>query len=507
MTAGRILGLAALCTLSGCSLLLDTDDFLAVPELGDVRIDSREPMQVLEGARLPVILRGEGFSSNAVVLAIVALPGGAEEPVPVAEKRASRDGTALALVLDVPVLPDHDDADELASVQITVTQGRSTASATLEIQALPELELGLGDNQVVKTAELESLYSEIVVDGAVTVIGDDPVRLVATHAIRINRPVDASGQDATAELPGSGGPGSCAGGAGGVAGVDSGNGKNGGCDQGGGRAGTGVSGIGPAPSGGGGGCAAAAGGDDGDEARGDDTCTPELVPLGQPDNRGHGGGGGGAYESAPGGHGGGGGGVVELSAPFVSFGPYGELSARGGSGTPGAPLDCGQDRHAGSGGGGSGGVVLLRADTVLFGQEGIISVAGGTGGTICETSGGLGSDGRVRIDVAGIQLNDRPISAPETMVDFFSRNVFRGPRLADTPQLAVGGPVRIGVRGDPEVTYDLLVDSSPPVEIRGNETRELVLEPGLRGVCVALRGVIPNAPESKHCLTIAVLDP
>lgn len=507
MTAGRILGLAALCTLSGCSLLLDTDEFLAVPELGDVRIDSREPMQALEGARLPVILRGEGFSSDAAVRVIVALPGGAEEPVSVAEKRASRDGTALALLLDVPVLPDHDAADELASVKITVTQGRSTADATLDIEALPELELGLGDNQVVKTAELENLYSEIVVDGAVTVIGDDPVRLVATNAIRINRAVQAGGQDATAEQPGTGGPGGCPGGAGGVAGVDSGNGKNGGCDQGGGRAGTGVSGVGPAPSGGGGGCAAAAGGDDGDQARGDDTCTPELVPLGQPDNRGHGGGGGGAYESAGGGHGGGGGGVVELSAPFVSFGPNGELSARGGEGAPGAPLDCGQDRHAGSGGGGSGGVVLLRADTVLFGREGIISVAGGTGGIVCETSGGLGSDGRVRIDVASIQLNDRPISAPETMVDFFSRNVWRGPRLADTPRVAVSGPVRVGVRGDPAVTYDLQVDSSPPVEVRGNETRVLMLEPGLRGVCVALRGVIPNSPESKHCLTIAVLDP
>ena len=506
MTAGRILGLAALCTLSGCSLLLDTDEFLAVPVLGDVRIDSREPMQALEGARLPVILRGEGFSTNATVRAIVALPGGAEESVLVAEKRASRDGTALALLLDVPVLPGHAAADELASVQITVTQGRSTASATLDLTGLSELKVASEDNQVVNAAELENLYSEIVLEGAVTVIGDDPVRLVATNTIRIDRPIEASGQDATAEQPGSGGPGGCPGGAGGVAGVDSGNGKNGGCDQGGGRAGTGVSGVGPAPSGGGGGCAAAAG-DDGDQAHGDDTCTPELVPLGQPDNRGHGGGGGGAYESAGGGHGGGGGGVVELSAPIVSFGPYGELSARGGQGTPGAPLDCGQDRHAGSGGGGSGGVVLLRADKVLFSQEGIISVAGGTGGIICETSGGPGSDGRVRIDVASIQLNGRPISAPETMVDFFSRNVLRGPRLADTPQLAVSDAVLIGVRGDPEVTYDLLVDSSPPVAISGNQTLMLELEPGLRGVCVALRGVIPNSPESKHCLTIAVLDP
>jgi hypothetical protein len=501
-----MLGLAALCTLSGCSLLLDTDDFLAEAELGDVQIGSIEPMQAREGARLPVILRGTGFSSNAVVRVIVDLPGGAQAMVTVADELVSRDGTELALLLEIPTLPGLD-AGVVAPVQITVTQERSDASATLDLTGLPELALGSEDNQVVNTADLENLYSEIVVAGAVTIIGDGPVRLVATNNIRIDRPIEASGRDATAEQPGSAGPGGCPGGAGGVAGVDSGNGKNGGCDRGGGRAGTGVSGVGPAPSGGGGGCAAAAGEDDGDEARGDDTCTPELVPLGPPDNRGHGGGGGGAYESAPGGHGGGGGGVVELSAPFVSFGPFGELSARGGSGAPGAPLDCGQDRHAGSGGGGSGGVVLLRADNVLFGQEGIISVAGGTGGIICETSGGLGSDGRVRIDVASIRLNERLISMPETMVDFFSRNVWRGPRLADTPQLAVGGPVRIEVRGDPAVTYDLQVDSSPPVEIRGNETRELVLEPGLRGVCVALRGVIPNSPESKHCLTIAVLDP
>jgi hypothetical protein len=507
MSAGRILGLAALCTLCGCSLLLDTNEYREVAEPGEVDIDGSEPAQTLEGATQPVILHGQGFSDKAVVSAVVSLPGGREETVPVPEMLVSGDRTALAVLLEVPVLPGHDAQDD-ARVRITVTQGSFEASAELALEGLPELTVGLDGEQPVNIGPLEKLYSEITVAGPVTVTGDAPLRLVATRAIRIDRPIDASGQDATPEGPGAGGPGGCAGGAGGVPAVDSGIGQNGGCDLGGGRAGAGAQGIGPASPGGGGGCIADTTSGPVDTAHGEDRCTSELEPLGAPDNRGHGGGGGGAYETAGGGHGGGGGGVVEIAAPFVSFGPNAELSVHGGNGAPGVIFDCTQDRHGGSGGGGSGGVVLLRADTLLYRQEGVISVAGGAGGSSCETSGGPGSDGQVRIDVASTLVNDRPISDPETLVAFFSRNLWRGPRLAETtPRLARSGLVPIEVRGDPRLAYDLQVDSDPPIEILGNQTLELMFEPGFRSVCVAPRVVGSSSPESKHCLTIAVLDP
>lgn len=514
MSAGRILGLAALYTLCGCSLLLDTSEYREVAEPGDVQIFSHEPEQVSEGATQPIILRGMGFSKNAVVSAVVTLPDGTvvtlpdgtDADVPVPQKLASGDRTELALLLEVPVLRGLDAEDGDVFVRITVSQGSSAATAELRLEALPEIQLV--DNEVIKDGKLDALYSEIIVDGAVTATGNDPLRLVATHTIRIDRPLEAGGQDATIEGPGDGGPAGCAGGAGGVQTVNEGLGQNGGCDLGGGRAGAGARADGIASPGGGGGCMADTASGNTDEAHGDDTCTPELVPLGQPDNRGHGGGGGGAYESEVGGHGGGGGGAVELSAPRVTFGPNGALNARGGAGAPGDELDCNQNRYSGPGGGGSGGVVLLRADTVVFRREGVISVAGGAGGVTCDARGGRGSNGQVRIDVASTRLGDDPNAAPETIVDFFGRNVWRGPRLAAaTPRLARSGRVSIEVRGDPRVTYDLQVDGDPSVEVRGDETVALMLERGFRVVCVAPRVVDTKSPESNHCLTIAVIDP
>lgn len=509
MSAGRILGLAALYTLCGCSLLLDTSEYREVAEPGDVSIDRHEPTQVSEGATQPIILRGQGFSKNAVVKAFVVQPDGMGVDVTVSQKLVSGDRTELALLLEVPVLPgldadDGDDDDEL--VRITVSQGSFEASTDVILEALPELTLSEG--QVVQAGDLDALYSQIVVEGAVTVTGDEPLRLVATHAIEIDQPLEAGGRDATAEGAGAGGPAGCPGGAGGIGGVDDGNGQNGGCELGGGRAGAGARADGVAIPGGGGGCMAEMAGGTVDETHGEDRCTRELEPLGQPDNRGHGGGGGGAYESAVGGHGGGGGGAVELSAPRVTFGPNGALNARGGAGAPGAVFDCGQDRYSGPGGGGSGGVVLLRTDTLMFRHEGIISVAGGSGGTTCAATGGRGSHGQVRIDVASTRRGDNPNVAPETIVDFFGRNFWRGPRLAETtPRLAYSGEVSIEVRGDPKVAYDLQVDGEPPLEIDGNESEKLEMQRGFRVVCVAPRVVVTNSPESNHCLTIAVIDP
>jgi hypothetical protein len=502
MTVGRMLGVVVLGALCGCSLLLDTSEFRADDRDRALRIDGLEPTQVAEGAMEPVIVRGQGFTRQVIVNAFVVLPGG-EEPVPIADRLESLDGTELGLLLDLPVLPALGPSDPPAFVRIDLRQGDTQASDELELQALPELVLET--DELLDTAKVAERYSEISVTGAAFVRGPEPARLVATRAIRINAALDASGDDAVGEQPGPGGPGGGTGGTGGAANAD---GTPGG-DQGGGRAGTAATDeAGPGGSGGGGGCADD--GEDGDGANsgegGDGVCSLELVPLGEPSNRGHGGGGGGSFDSAVGGGGGGGGGVIELDAPLVVLNA--PVDASGGNGAPGVSPLCDQLGYGGGGGGGSGGVVVVRADTLVVTERDRISARGGLGAETCPggPGGGDGAVGRVRIDLA--TLASSVIDDPEEVVDFFGGSVWQGPRLAaSTPRLTLSGQVPIRVRGDSAETYALRVDRDQVVEIDGEQTLELALERGLRVVCVLVQGVDPELSESNHCLTIAVLGP
>jgi hypothetical protein len=501
MTVGRMLGLAVLGALCGCSLLLDTSEFRA----GDraLRIDGIEPIQVTEGAMEPVIVRGQGLTEGVIVSAFVVLPGG-DQPVPIAGRLESPDGTELGLLLDVPVLPELGPEDDPVSVRIDLERGDTLAADQLELRALSELVLDA--NMPLDTTEMAERYSEINVTGPAMIRGPQPARLVATRAIRINAVLDANGESASGDQPGPGGPGGCAGGAGGASNTD---GQPGGCDLGGGRAGITATGdSGPGGSGGGGGC-----GDDalnGEGANsgvgGENVCSLELVPLGEPSNRGHGGGGGGSFESAIGGGGGGGGGVVELDAPLVVLNAA--VTASGGNGAAGQSLQCDQPRFGGGGGGGSGGVVVVRADTLVVTERDRISARGGLGAQTCAggPGGSSGAAGRVRIDVATLQSST--VGNIEQIADLFSRdNLWQGPRLAtSTPRLTLSGQVAIRVRGDDQVTYALRVDREQPVTIGGEQTLELALERGLRVVCVLVQGVDPELSESQHCLTIAVLD-
>jgi hypothetical protein len=76
MTIGRMLGLAVLGALCGCSLLLDTSEFRTSEGCASSGI---EPIQVAEGSLEPAIVRGQGFTRRVVARAVLLLPGGAPD--------------------------------------------------------------------------------------------------------------------------------------------------------------------------------------------------------------------------------------------------------------------------------------------------------------------------------------------------------------------------------------------------------------------------------------------
>src|SRR5690606_32647025 len=148
---------------------------------------------------------------GAIVSAVVLLPDG-PRLVPIVERRESANGRALGLLLDVPVLPGHGPAGDPVFVRIEARRGQRSGAGELERRAVPELQLEADD--ILETAKMAERYSEINVTGGARIQGIEPARLVATYAIRINGPVDASGEHAGGVQGGPGGPGGCPGGAG-----------------------------------------------------------------------------------------------------------------------------------------------------------------------------------------------------------------------------------------------------------------------------------------------------
>lgn len=120
---------------------------------------------------------------------------------------------------------------------------------------------------------------------------------------------------------------------------------------------------------------------------------------------GGGAGGYGGAANAAGGGGGGGGGAMHLTASSILV--TGTITANGGKGG-----DNLADRDGGGGGGGSGGVIWLVAGEVqIFGT---VSAKGGAGGIADRTNcwggdGGIGSDGRIRIDANGVSGSTTPV--------------------------------------------------------------------------------------------------
>ncbi|WP_428268284.1 hypothetical protein [Haliangium sp.] len=491
MAALRSAILLASSALAGCSLLLDTEEFREQVDATRVRIDVVMPARVSEGSTAPILLQGEGFLADDLVRAVIDTEQGPME-ASVLARQLGADGESMAVLVSVPVLADYDPGAGPWPLVLTVVQGPTQAQGDLVVDPLPELTLSGGS---VDTATLAPLYSRIDISAATVLTGVGPARLVATQSIRVNGALDASGAGATDAVGGAGGPGGCAGG---------GSGEPGQCAGGGAAGATGVDADGPGAGGGGGcGVGAQAGGGVGGGDQGADACTEPLVPLGVAGNRGGGGGGGGVGQGQPGGGGGGSGGVIELSAPRLVLNA--PVMARGGDGAPGAVVDCAGGVYGGGGGGGSGGVVLVRTDELLVNQESLISAGNGVGAQTCDADGGDGGDGRVRLDIGGLD-SGAGVAEVGDVVDFFGGEVWYGPRLPpDTPALARAGAVAFQVRGDPDVGYELQVDEDPAQPVNGGGRLVLVLEPGLRHVCARVPGEDPDLSESRHCVSVAVV--
>ena len=101
----------------------------------------------------------------------------------------------------------------------------------------------------------------------------------------------------------------------------------------------------------------------------------------------------GDFGDDPGGGGGAGGGAVKIISNSISIGVGGNISADGGDG--------GACFNGGSGGGGSGGAIWLQAFDIT--HQGMMSAVGGTSPAALQPNvpnafGGVGGDGRIRID-------------------------------------------------------------------------------------------------------------
>lgn len=292
----------------------------------------------------------------------------------------------------------------------------------------------------------------------VTVVGDEPLVIRATGAVRISGALDATGNNGTDgvtyETFGLGGEG-VAGGYRGGDGVFEGSAALGQDGEGPG-AGEGEDGW---HSGSGAGHAEAGGvgwdGGVGGSAYG----TPRLDPL----QGGSGGGGGSGGNNCGSGGGGGGGGVVHITAGSIVFDSDGVLLAEGGDGGSDGTGNCG------GGGGGSGGAVWLAADTVDL-RSGVVSVAGGVGGTSSYTTpGGDGSHGRIRVDGS--------LSASEEA--FYPELGWEGTAYVDLGVTAAGiRPGRVCEWVDLEAAWSAPEGTDVQMLFRDSNGIDLVTDPG-----------------------------
>jgi hypothetical protein len=358
----------------------------------------------------------------------------------------SGDGSMLAVGIRIPVDQNLDEADLSGSVDTTT---------------------------------LRPLYSSITISGSVALAGASPAILRSTSDITVGANLNASGATSGNQQGGAAVAGGCRGGNTGQMGQCSGSGGGaGGVEV---TTGTGGGGAGHVGAGGGG-----ANGGDGGEPSGSDWLVPLL------EEGGSGGGGGGSGTIGAGGPGGGGGGIVELVAAGTLT-IDGNVTCNGGVGTDGEGALAAT--AGGSGGGGSGGAVLVRA--IAIAGAGSLSAVGGAGGDTFNT-GGLGADGRIRIDVGTTAL-------PATDAD---PAAVRGPHWADnTPHLVRAADLMAVLRGQPNTMFAANVDGGEPVVVMTNGTGRgeypVTLEPGHNRICAI---VSPTAnlslPEAVRCMIV-----
>jgi hypothetical protein len=237
-------------------------------------------------------------------------------------------------------------------------------------------------------------YTSFTIDAGVTVstTGTSALVIQCTNTVTINGAFEVNGANGTDGVKftsaGIGAIGVAGGGNGGD-GVSPSSPGSAGID--GGNTGGGVAGL--DWTGGGGGGYANTGGSTGGATGGFGGITygtSNLAGL----EAGSGGGGGSGGNNCGSGGGGAGGGVIVINAQAIAIGAAGVLSSNGGDG--GSTISCG------GGGAGSGGALLISAPSIT--HDGIISAAGGAGGASQLAGdpfygvGGVGSEGRIRID-------------------------------------------------------------------------------------------------------------
>lgn len=139
-----------------------------------------------------------------------------------------------------------------------------------------------------------------------------------------------------------------------------------------------------------------------------------------------GGGGGGSATNCGGGGGGGGGGAIQLSAPTLTFGAYGKVTASGGNGGSGF---INATYGPGGGGGGSGGTINLQFQSSNYYSGVNAFVKGGTGGP--KGTGGVYTGGPGGNGATG-------------------RLLIQGPALVATPSFLDLGSVSVGSASLPQ---------------------------------------------------------
>ena len=295
-------------------------------------------------------------------------------------------------------------------------------------------------------------YGTITIGSGATVTftpnaANTPVYMLATGDVNIAGTINVNGSNATAAIPGTGGPGGFAGGYGGDINT------TGGIGLGPGGGNYGGSGAG----GGGGGGYGAVGGNGwsgtNPGAGGGIYGTATLLPI-MGGSGGGGGGGSGSYVGTPGG--GGGGAIVIASSTSITI--TGSITANGGTGY--------YIYARGDGGGGSGGAIRLVSNIVS--GNGSITAQGGTGGD----RAGNGGLGRIRIEAA---VNNR--------------------NAVTSPAYSYGLPGNVFVASMPSLTITSVGGASAPASPTGNYNQPDILLPSTTTNPVTVSVSAANIPD------------
>lgn len=178
----------------------------------------------------------------------------------------------------------------------------------------------------------------------------------------------------------------------------------------------------------------------------------ELLPL----IGGSGGGGGSAKGSYFAGGGGGGGGAIlmAVSGTLTVTNSTGRILANGGSGGATGSPGCPFENYASGGGGGSGGAIRLVATTIA--GNGSITADNGSNGASCQGyQGGVGGDGRIRLEAETLTRTSGTTPA----------HTFGSPGpvfIAGSPSLRITSVAGVNVPNPPTGTADVSLPETTP---------------------------------------------